>query len=300
MPTVYVEPVCQLRHDTLLIYNQPHYSGEFSKAHRLRLQMNFKEAKTYSGKVTLHTKKRISKAINIMLQSLETQRFINPITRRKEVFKINFITLTVSAKENHLTAKDAYNKLLKPFLFFFSKTKGVNTYIWKAELTKKGQIHYHLTTSTWMHWSSIRNKWNYLLAKNDMLKEYIKKHGHANANSTDVHKVYKIRNISGYLHKELTKSMQNETATTGKLWDCSTNLKGQSYFRVPFDITHEKLLAKILSKQKLTEFSGDQFTVIKGTKELGRAMLTDSEKEQFANWITQIRGHNVLQFGNLT
>jgi len=255
---------------------------------------NFKEAKTYSGKVTLHTKKRISKAINILLQSMEKQIIINPITKKKKVLKINFITLTISANERKLTAKEAYSKLFKPFLQWLTKTIGVKSYIWKAELTKKGQIHYHLTTTTWIHWSYIRNKWNYLLAKNNMLDNYIERYGHANANSTDVHKVYKIRNISAYLHKELTKSIQNETATSGKLWDCSTNLKGQKYFTILFDETHERLLAKIMKQQNLNEFSGDQFTLIKGNKLLSKQMLTPKELETYASWIMQIRRGNNL------
>lgn len=295
MPYLFSEPVCQLRHDTLLIYNHAFYDLNKSKARTQFKLQNFKNASTYSGQVKLHTKKRISKTINILLQSAEKQIIKNPITKRKEVFKINFITLTISAEERKITAKEAYNKLLKPFIQYLTKTKGVKSYIWKAELTKKGQIHYHLTTTTWIHWSDIRNKWNYLLGKNNLLDHYISVHKHANANSTDVHKVYKIKNISAYLHKELTKSIQNETATTGKIWDCSTNLKGQKYFTVPFDEKHERILAKILAKQHLTEFCGDQFTIIKGNKDLSKQMLTPDESNIYANWILQIRRGNFLQ-----
>lgn len=295
MSYLFSETLCQLRHDSLLIYNQPVYLGNYSKSQvRMKLS-NFNDAKTYSGKVTLHTKKRISKAINIMLQSLPKQTIKNPITRRKEIFKINFITLTIHADERKLTPKEAYKLLFKPFLQWLTKTIGVTTYIWKAEFTKKGQIHYHITTGTWIHWKQIRNKWNYILAKNNMLDKYISKHHHANANSTDVHKVYKIRNISAYLHKELTKTLQNETTTSGKLWDCSTNLKGQKYFQVPFDTTHEIILAKIMKTMHLTELSGDQFTLIKGNKNLSKSMLTDKELSQYHNWILQIRRGNTLQ-----
>lgn len=129
-----------------------------------------------------------------------------------------------------------------------------------------------------------------------MLDNYIKEHGHANANSTDVHKVYKIRNISGYLHKELCKTLQNNIATNGKLWDCSQNLKGQNYYTIQFDTTHEKILAKIASRTYINEFTGDQFTVLKGPKELSKMMLTKDEREAYAKWIMQIRKTNTIKF----
>lgn len=296
MAYLFSEQICQLRHDTLLLYNKPVYDYDPSPKLRLRNLCNFKEEKTYSGKVTMHTKKRISKAINIMLQSLEKQIIFNPVTRKREVFKLNFITLTVSALQKHLSSMEAYSTLLKPFLNWLTKTKGVKTYIWKSEKTKKGQIHYHITTTTWIHWYDIRNKWNYILAKNNMLDEYIKRYGHANANSTDVHKVYKIRNLSGYLHKELCKSIQNEGDNKGKIWDCSNNLKGQKYYSVYFDAVHEKRLVSIMKKMKLTEYTGDQFTVIKGTKELSKLILTPDEREVYAKWILTIRNTPTLGF----
>lgn len=296
MSFLYSEQKAQLRYDTILLYTENVYSNTTSKQSRLFKLQNFKDTKTYSGHVTIHTKKRISKAINIMLQSIEKQHIKNPITKRKEIFKLNFITLTISAKENHLTPKQGYSLLFKKFLQWLTKTIGVKTYIWKAELQKNGQLHYHITTDTWLHHSYIRNKWNYICAKAGMMEHYQKRYGHTNANSTDVHKVYKIRNLNAYLHKELTKSVQNETPTSGKLWDCSKNLKGQKYFTVYFDEIHEKLLFEASTIQDLKEFNGDNFTVIKGNRFLPKSLLTKQESEKYTNWILSIRNQNLLNF----
>lgn len=296
MPYLSSLPILQLRHDAILLYYEPQYSHSKSAKWKQRKLNNFKEKKGYTGTVTRHTKKRISKAINIMLQTAEQKIIFNPVSHRKEKFKINFITLTISSKERHITANEGYTMLLKPFLKWLTKTKSVNTYIWKAELQKNGQLHYHITTTTWIHWKEIRNKWNYLLAKNGMLKQYAKEHKHANANSTDVHKVYKIRNLSAYLHKELCKSIQNIEATRGKIWDCSNNLKGQNYFKVEFDEEHEKLLLKASRKMTLVEYQDTQFTLIRGNKYLSRMMLNKNEAEEYSKWISDIRRQNTFDF----
>lgn len=284
----------QLRYDNLLIYYEPQYSLSKSAKWKTLKLSNLHAAKTYTGSVTTHTKKRISKAINLLLQSAERKVFINPITHKKEVFKLNFITLTISGNERKLSAKEGYSLLLKPFLQWLTKTHNVNTYIWKAELQRNGQLHYHITTTTWIHWSTIRNKWNYLLSKNSLLDNYQKKHKHSNANSTDVHKVYKIRNISAYLHKELTKSLQNIDSTTGKIWDCSNNIKGQPYFRIDFDDEHEKMLLRIADVMKLTETVHDQFILIKGTKHISKMILNKVEINDYAKYIDKLRRTKTL------
>lgn len=329
MPYLFSESMIQLRYDTLLHYEQPVYDDKYSKLHYNKMCQNFKKAKTYSGIITCHTKKRISRAINIMLQSLEKQKIFNPITKKREVFKLNFITLTISGKERRVTPKEGYAILLKPFMQWLTKTKNVHTYIWKAELQKNGQLHYHISTSTWIHHSEIRNKWNYLLAKAGLLDQYAATHNHTNANSTDVHKVYKIRNICAYLHKELCKNIQgmenyitmltnkkivelekkgstdiNRIAITdniikeysGKVWDCSTNLKGQKYYTVYFDEAHERLLYEASKKMELDEIRFDQFTLIRGNKNLTKMMLTSQEKEQYTAWLLSIRKQHLLEF----
>jgi hypothetical protein len=289
MPYLTSLPVLQLRHDALLLYYEPQYSLSLSAKWKQQKLSNFKEKKNYSGAVTLHTRKRISKAVTLMSQASEKKIIFNPITNRKEKFQFNFITLTISKFEKHLTPKEAYPIIFKPFLQWLTKSKNVNTYIWKSELQKNGQLHYHIVTNTWIHWKEIRNKWNYLLSKNGLLDNYIKNHNHANANSTDVHRVHHVKSMSRYLHKELSKSIQNSTATRGKIWDCSTNLKGEKYFLVPFDVEHEKLLMKADKKVKLTEIGNTQYTLIKAPEELTKYLLTKDEQIEFEKYILKIR-----------
>ena len=184
--------------------------------------------------------KRIRKAIDILLQKAPSKRIYNPVTYKMQPFTINFITLTVSSHRN-ISINEGYRNLLKPYLRKLRKSGSIS-YIWKAEYQKRGQLHYHLTTNSFVHWQDIRNTWNNLQRKGRYLDDYALKYGHFDANSTDVHSVYKIRDIAAYLGKYMSKPVVNHHKTApgtkvkyekGKIWDCSKDLKLPQYSFVP-------------------------------------------------------------------
>ena len=132
--------------------------------------------------------------------------------------RINFITLTFSCSEL-INLKEGYNNALKPFLRWLKEVQKCDLYVWKAEYQKDtdyygkekvhgGQLHYHITTNKFIHHTEIRNKWNYIQKQNGYLQEYWNKHGHYDVNSTDVHAVYKIKDIESYLIKYVSKSVE--------------------------------------------------------------------------------------------
>ena len=115
---------------------------------------------------------------------------------------------------------------MKPFLRKLRKN-GDFSYMWKAELQKRGQLHYHLATNTFLPWTDIRNGWNNLQRSAGYLQKYGLKHKHYDANSTDVHGIYKVKNISAYLSKYLSKT--GDSKLKGKVWDCSKDLKQKRF-----------------------------------------------------------------------
>ena len=83
-------------------------------------------------------------------------------------FKLAFITLTLSDRQVH---DDDFIKehLLQPFLYWLNRYYNC-LYVWKAESQLNGNIHFHITIDTFVHWKSIRAKWNKLLAKHGYCK----------------------------------------------------------------------------------------------------------------------------------
>lgn len=263
------------------------WQGSRGRQHSINFSRisNLKNEKTYKGSVSLHVKKRIEQAVSLLLQKSEARIIINPITEQEELFRINFITLTISTTKKNYTASEAYKMLLKPFLQWLQKTKHVTDYIWKAELQKRGQIHYHITTNKWILWSEIKNKWNYLQRINGLLDDYYKKNNHYNPNSTDVHKVYKIKNIEAYLCKYLSKSEKDKGNTEGKIWDCSRSLKGKKYFTSILDAETEKNIYNYQLKNECRGWKNDYCDIIFFNEGYIKEVLTKSDYNQYKEYL---------------
>lgn len=251
-------------------------------------QNNFKEEKTYKGAVTLHTKKRIERAVSLLLQKSKEHKIYNPITEKEEMFRINFITLTIHDTSKNYTASETYKMLLKPFLQWLTKTQKVSDYIWKAELQKRGQIHYHITTNKWIHYQLIKDKWNNLMRQNNMLVEYFKKFKTYNPNSTDIHKVYKIKNIEAYLCKYLSKKESDKNSTIGKIWDCSKSLKGKKYFTAIFDEATELKLRKYIKTQNCKGWCNDYCDIIFMKEGYIKEVLTKLDYQLYEDYLTTL------------
>jgi hypothetical protein len=241
----------------------------------------------YSGLFSDGAKKRISRAIDLLIQTTKPKYGYNQVTQRNQKHTLSFITLTIPPIEL-LTAKQGYKKLLSHFLQWLRRTKKVTTYVWKAEFQKNKQLHYHITTPAWIHYQDIKDKWNNLLRSSGLLDDYFKSKGHYGANSTDIHEVRNINNLAGYLKKEFTKQIQNQQ-TDGKLWDCSANLKDNKYFSVEYNLELLTYLRKMKELGLCEEIELEQCSILKptGKKQL-ESFLSLQQLNQYDNYIKHI------------
>jgi len=135
------------------------------------------------------------------------------------------LTLRAEWLTEQLNAVDFKRELVNTWLSYARKEFDVNNYIWKIERTKKGILHLHIATDTYIHWRELRNSWNRILEKKGYLKEYSAENGHTDANSTDVHAQKKLmRNMAAYLCKEFQKNDPDGKMIEGRLWGCSVSL----------------------------------------------------------------------------
>ena len=283
----------QIRNNYCIVYTQADYDTHFSSHHNIHLQQNFKNMKTYSGTMTLHTKKRITRAIDMLLQLSPEMKKFNPVTNKIIKHRLSFITLTVHSPKKMLTAKEAYTTLLAPFLRGFRDKEIMSTYIWKAELQTRGQIHYHLTTPSIIPHDVIRKYWNKLQEKQGYLNDYYKEHNHYNPNSTDIHKVNHIKDFASYLAKEFCKSVQNESATTGKLWDCSLNIKGAKYFSTDLDNAIGRNILNAHKHGLLSELQLEKCTVLKLKHMKSYSLLTPVEKKSYNEYLKSLSNKTI-------
>lgn len=214
-------PHFQIRHNAIVIYNVLH-----PRPPRRDTKIVDNRVKSYSGIFSAGAISRMKRAIDIMMQTNDTRLVFNPVTQKYFPFRFNFITLTVSDTRIR-QARECYDLLLKPFLRAMrDKYRGVS-YIWKLELQKRGQPHYHITTNKFIEYGFIKSKWNSLQRKAGMLENYAYRYGHYHPNSTDVHAVKNIRNWAAYMCKYMAKDVGGKV--NGKIWDASKDLKRPRY-----------------------------------------------------------------------
>lgn len=214
--------------------------------------LDFKESKQYDhlltskrtaqGNVSQIARRKIGKAIDYLLLMADDKYINKQITGRAFNFKVAFITLTLPSKQIH-SDNEIKRKCLNSFLIELERYHKIKNYVWRAELQKNGNIHFHILIDKFVHWNDIRNRWNRIINKlgyvdnyrikmkefykdgfkirKDLEKWWPEKNQRAsykanqltdyhNPNSTDIHSLKKIRNIKVYLIKYLTKKDESK------------------------------------------------------------------------------------------
>lgn len=213
------------------------------------------EHNSTEGEVSRKAERRIKQGIDWLLYLSDNKRYYSEQRKRWYNFRINFITLTLPSKQVH-SDNTIKGKCLNQFLVELRRDYRVKNYLWRAEPQKNGNIHFHIVSDKFIHHSTLRKMWNRIIAKLGYVARYRKsqeffyKNGFqvrqdlvkywpekkqkeayelgisnkwSNPNSTDVHAVSKIKNISAYLAKYCTKNGEGRKIK-GRLWGLSQQL----------------------------------------------------------------------------
>lgn len=192
------------------------------------------EQKRYTGEITKSARKKLQSACDILFALAQKKKVWLEKKQMFMTYRIGFITLTLSAPQGQITDREIKEHLLAPWLRHFKK-KGLHNYIWKAERQKNGNIHFHVFTDCWIDKTQARDYWNNLQNKYGFIQHFRRKHGHSDPNSTDTKAVREEKGMVAYMLKYFLKPVEKETQleigrdtterATGKIWDCSINLK---------------------------------------------------------------------------
>jgi hypothetical protein len=291
MPDFHTQ-MLQVRNNALIVWYRPEYDWNSKFKHGQFLIDNFKNKKTYSGMITDSTKKRMTKAIELLLQTSPNKKVENPFTKHVINHRLSFITLTIADTKKNYTPNEGYRLLLKPFLRYFRESNLMKTYIWKAEFQERGQLHYHITTNAVIDFRIIRKHWNALQIKNSMLDDYFIQHQHYDPNSIDIHQVHKLHNIQAYLIKYLTKTTQNQQETKGKIWGCSDNLQGKSLYSVELNNTNAHKIQSAYKAQTISIKDLEMCSIINCETISPKQLLDNSQKADLTNFLVNIRDNN--------
>lgn len=263
-----------------------------------------------------------------MVQASPGRWIENEVIKKMVFHKLAFITLTVSDPNELLTAREAYHKIFKHLLAWLRRTKGVNTYVWKAELQKNGQIHYHITTPAFINCFELRDKWNNLQRKAGLLDSFKRKHGHDDANSTDIHAVNNVNDLAAYMIKYMCKeddttpaaqvnndkdfaaspaivfgaimsgypsNTKAERILDGKVWDCSANLSGAKYHSLHMTADHEQFIKEAQENDLCEVYHDERFSIIKFYEPPEEHLLSKAEFATYKTYLQVIRDKIVVK-----
>lgn len=223
------------------------------------------------------SKKKIMDSINAMYVLSPPRKITMKTGKFIYNFRMSFITLTLPSAQKH---DDTFIKseCLNQFLVEIRKHYGVKNYVWKAELQRNQNIHFHLILDKYIDFQALRRRWNRCLNKHGYvdayqekmqkltLKQYYeqnsrkgcsdfsvfanrynvgKRCGWLNPNSVDVRSIYSKKDLAVYLSKYITKPV-------AKHEKCSATLERELSFGRSWSRSYS--LAQLKYTNKACEF----------------------------------------------
>lgn len=257
-------------------------------------QNNLKDSKP-KGVINKTSKKKLSKIIDTWTYAVQSQ--MKSIKKPKSLIwqHLTFVTLTLSSKQKH-TDNYIKRKMLNHFIIQLSRKHKVKNYVWKAETQGNGNIHFHLLIDTAIHYSHINKKWNDIqstygyiqpftekfqkmnkneyheyrnqnkkVSRTKTLKAYKihKEQNWTQPNSTDIHSLQKIKKISQYIGKYITKN-NTSRKLEGRIWGITDKLRELDYYKFEIDDRHLEFIENLRWQQKIITFKGDYYEVFTG------------------------------------
>lgn len=241
----------------------------------------------HNGVLSKNAKKRMLNAIDWLLAYAVEKLVYQKSTKKKFKFKVGFVTLTLSSKQNH-SDTEIKKQLLNHFLVECRKRWEVIHYVWRAERQKNGNIHFHILTDKFIPYQELRNVWNRIQNKLGYVDTFTANTGKTDPNSTDVHSVVKIRNIRKYVSKYMSKQ-QEEEPIQGQIWGLSYSLSKSKPLQLPcygiVEASWVKLREKFKEKVLLLDHCGMMLADI---VELGKRH-SSTILAKFMNYLADLR-----------
>lgn len=241
---IYSQPNISITPNKISLFNSIHNEDGslFRNAKRIMPISN-----AHSGVVSQKSSSRIKSKINWLIYKSNKQQVKYPNGTISSNFRICFITLTLPSRQRHTDIE--LKQCLDRFLTILRNRYRMVDYVWKAELQKNNNIHFHITTNIYIHYMTIRSIWNRCINRlgyvdryqerfsgmsyqsyfKVMSKKYkkvgkpvdankIKKsfnYGQrtnwSSPNSSDVKTVFKVNSLSAYISKYLTKNLSGQS-----------------------------------------------------------------------------------------
>lgn len=188
---------------------------------------SMKQVKRFTGELSKKAMQRLKNVIRWLEIISYDKKVFSKATRKTYSFKLAFITLTLSSKQEH---SDEWIKrnMLYPFLLWSKRNFNCVSYVWKAEAQSNGNIHFHIIVNKFIHHKAIRKKWNSIQQQAGYTFKGNEINPINDPPSTEIKAVKKSKQIVSYMMKYFTKNEKDKRKINGRIWGCSDNLLNSS------------------------------------------------------------------------
>lgn len=282
-----------IKHSNNLIYRENQGKSGRKKVTKELDLSNFEDGNYKDTDISVNSIRRMKRAINNLILISPRKYIYNPVTNKEQPFRLNFITLTLSAPQEH-SDKIITSKILSPFLKEMQRKNLIGSYVWKAEKQENYNIHYHITSNKFIHYSELRDIWNRHQNNLGYIDKFKNKHGHNNPNSTDIHSTKNIKDLEAYLIKYITKEVdKKELIVKSKKWDCSTNLKRKEQPVIEIDFEIGEVINELKEIRNDNFLYFDYFTILKNDSKVKKELFKlKSVRSCFDLFVKKINASN--------
>jgi len=274
----------------LLLYKEP------KQQYNRRSNLLSKRSST-SNTLSRNSAMKMRRALSWLVASAEKKKVYEKRYKRKVDWRINFITLTLPIQNDVTDAR--VKRMFNTWCKWAKYNCGLSNYVWKAEVQKRGELHLHVITDCYIHYSNLNFAWNRILKKEGLLN------GHIKPNSTDVHAVLEddVKDLTAYVVDYMQKKGKNEEGEVvreikGRLWGCSRALSKAGKDFQTIDEDEAQNLSQAFMKHGWQEKQVDRMPVwmyfIKGRKDIYNFIDKEDEIHRiYSNELELIRSNQV-------
>lgn len=255
-------------------------------------KLNFEQERE-DNLLSISAGRKVRKSINWLVHTSKEKKIFQKDLNRKVKFRLSFITLTLCSKQVHsdILIKE---QCLNVFLQWLRDAYKVKKYIWKAEIQKNGNIHFHITMDKYIHYSKIQKAWNRSIEKLGYVSRFEEIHGHRKPPSTEIKSVKKAKNLGNYLaaylsgtkksknQKEIEKDLEsnkklkeeyNSRIIKGRLFGISSYLSKIQNIRISADVLDFQEAIKIVKTYSEKVIYGEFSSTYIYTAEMGKSII---------------------------
>lgn len=150
-------------------YHASDFEDSFSRS--LTRKKNTASNKRKTNELSANARRRLKKSSQNLIYLSKKRTIKIDGSVRCSNFRAAFITLKLPSKQMH-SHSEIIKSCLNQFLVQMRKYYGIKNYVWKAELQRNGNIHFHLLVDRYIHYMAVRKYWNQSIEKLGYVSTY--------------------------------------------------------------------------------------------------------------------------------